>query len=827
MGLENFVISLILVSAISAVLILILMALRPFFKSRYTIGLKQFLWIMLAIRLIIPFSYENTFFTVESTEYDTGAKVYISKKITDEEKTVPESVYATLPEGLSRESAIDWGTPFAGVYDNRGMVFSNEVVGVTADKESSEPKPVAEENWKDKIQYYMIQGISTLNAHMDLAASVYIGGVVLFLLYHGGAMVYFRSRRKKVRSKVSHDSYLRIMSETAKRIGVKRLPALYEIEGLASPMATGFFRFEIYIPQQDYSEKEFRAVITHELTHIYHQDLRIKMLYLLANAMHWFNPAVYLMLREAGRDMELYCDKSIVKMFQWEERQEYNELLLSILKSHSNGNHQEYMTTCFKGGVKEMKERFLLNLDMGKKREGIVPILLAGAVIAVSAGLFSVEVKAKSQAQEDEFWAKLTGLESSDDNLLEDGIITNMPWSSSFPFSEDEEYTYEDSDVIDLIQEFPMGDPSCEEVAIGKDGDNYLVPRLWTGSDGIVCAVQMQLAPERKEWEEAPDIEIYAGTTQIADYGTEVYSWQEGDTPKLEEKPEFFAHQCREGEANPVFEVLSWNEYSDNIRIFFPNGQMPDSADVSDVVLNEDGSIRYEGREAEVIYRNCSFDVEMDMLTIPLAQHYSITAYENLYDKELMSQPFYRGYKVRCFWGGESKLQSCVYYFVLRTRSTVYDNMGAVEDSETGPAGIDGNIIRGFSTIEMTGTETYEKYDDDIFVKEMGYIKTFTMEEETTLTIDYVEPIVDSQQPGGVRYVNSTQEQDTYTVKADAEYRIMDSEDAYEGEWDNRRKRVTKEVFAKYLKDHSGTDVVFQIIEDDGVVYSIEEQYAP
>lgn len=49
-------------------------------------------------------------------------------------------------------------------------------------------------------------------------------------------------------------------------------------------------------------------MLAHELTHIKRHDVAKKLLFTLACAVHWYNPAVWLLAARAGRDIEEACD---------------------------------------------------------------------------------------------------------------------------------------------------------------------------------------------------------------------------------------------------------------------------------------------------------------------------------------------------------------------------------------------------------------------------------------------------------------------------------------------------------------------------------------
>ena len=71
-----------------------------------------------------------------------------------------------------------------------------------------------------------------------------------------------------------------------------------------SPMITGLFRPTLLLPHEDYEKADLEVILKHELIHFRRNDLWFKLLLILANALHWFNPFIYVMVREANRDIE-------------------------------------------------------------------------------------------------------------------------------------------------------------------------------------------------------------------------------------------------------------------------------------------------------------------------------------------------------------------------------------------------------------------------------------------------------------------------------------------------------------------------------------------
>ena len=87
------------------------------------------------------------------------------------------------------------------------------------------------------------------------------------------------------------------------------------LDGLGSPLTYGVFRPVILLPASfDWHDRQkLIQVLLHENAHIRYRDVLAKGLLVLVCCLHWFNPAVWLMLVLASQDMEMRCDAAVVR----------------------------------------------------------------------------------------------------------------------------------------------------------------------------------------------------------------------------------------------------------------------------------------------------------------------------------------------------------------------------------------------------------------------------------------------------------------------------------------------------------------------------------
>ena len=151
------------------------------------------------------------------------------------------------------------------------------------------------------------------------------------------------------------------------------------------------------LPHERYDVQELRYILRHELCHLKRRDMLLKLVLLAANAMHWFNPVVYLMLRQADEDIELACDSAATDGLELPERAAYSRTLLAAVQSSVRALPA---TTCFGGTVERLKRRITNVLGAQKKRGlGIVALVLA---LTLTAGC-AVSWGERAQKNDDPF----------------------------------------------------------------------------------------------------------------------------------------------------------------------------------------------------------------------------------------------------------------------------------------------------------------------------------------------------------------------------------------------------------------------------------------
>ncbi|MBL7646731.1 MAG: hypothetical protein JNK74_11130 [Candidatus Hydrogenedentes bacterium] len=116
-------------------------------------------------------------------------------------------------------------------------------------------------------------------------------------------------------------------------IGLKRTARLLRSPAGSMPMATGFIKPAVFLPDDAlaWSEEKRRVVLLHELAHVKRRDCLAHAIARTATSLHWFNPLAWLALRQLRIEREHACDDLVLAA--GERPSAYAENLLEIART--------------------------------------------------------------------------------------------------------------------------------------------------------------------------------------------------------------------------------------------------------------------------------------------------------------------------------------------------------------------------------------------------------------------------------------------------------------------------------------------------------------
>jgi len=208
---------------------------------------------------------------------------------------------------------------------------------------------------------------------------IWFVGTLGILGYHLVRYLKFVRQIKRWGQWESETSTLLIFERIKQDMGLERKKIrLMNCPLVASSMLTGFFRPIVLLPEKAFDDEELTLIFRHELVHYKRKDLPIKLLSLIAIAVHWFNPLVYLLSASLQAEGETSCDEAVLKQANMDERHFYAEVIISMI---GKKKEQTYLATNFYGGKAGIKKRLSSLLDTRPKAKRLAFSMLTTVLI--------------------------------------------------------------------------------------------------------------------------------------------------------------------------------------------------------------------------------------------------------------------------------------------------------------------------------------------------------------------------------------------------------------------------------------------------------------
>lgn len=232
------------------------------------------LWIMVAVRLVCPISFESTFSLIPE-QISSGE---VAAEISDDYVGTTRVFWDNTEE---YEAAVAAGRePISG---GEGHTYV-----VTGKDQRSAPATVETEL-------------------VPIIGMIWAVGIGAMAIYAVGS--YYRLR-KRVAASIS-------LTEN-----------LYLCDYIESPFILGIISPKIYLPST-MDPNAAAHVLAHERAHIKRRDHWWKPLGFVLLTLHWFNPVMWLAYVLLCRDIELACDEKVIREMEPVDRKDYSEALLS------------------------------------------------------------------------------------------------------------------------------------------------------------------------------------------------------------------------------------------------------------------------------------------------------------------------------------------------------------------------------------------------------------------------------------------------------------------------------------------------------------------
>ena len=159
---------------------------------------------------------------------------------------------------------------------------------------------------------------------------------------------------------------------------------VYVVDGLSTPCLAGLFRPAIYLNRAALNSGHLDHILTHELVHYRHRDHWWAVVRCACLAVQWFNPLVWAAAYLSRQDCETACDASAIGRLGEGERLAYGHTLVNMIAAGRHPAALFQTATTMTGSLTSIRQR--VTLIAQKPRMTALTLAAALVVSLVAAG---------------------------------------------------------------------------------------------------------------------------------------------------------------------------------------------------------------------------------------------------------------------------------------------------------------------------------------------------------------------------------------------------------------------------------------------------------
>jgi len=329
-----------------------LLLLKPLLKEKLSKSWQYYIWLLVILRLLMPFSMEDSVMNHSFAE----APISVEQQL-----QIPQQPQSAITKPSTPQVA-----PVAPIAKPENTIPLETVpIAPPIEKPAIDWRDIA----KQALNYSGLMWFA-------VAAGLFVRKI----------FIYQRFVRHVRRSwiPVSEAELLDHVALLAQRLEIKKPINLCISPAISTPMLIGFTKPRVLLPQTAISPSELEYTILHELTHYKRKDMLYKWLVQLTLCLHWFNPLVYLMEKEISRSCELACDEAVIKNLDGSGKRAYGDTLINAAGKKDLGSDLASVTLSESGEL--LKERLLAILHYRKMSERLLALALALTLLLIACG---------------------------------------------------------------------------------------------------------------------------------------------------------------------------------------------------------------------------------------------------------------------------------------------------------------------------------------------------------------------------------------------------------------------------------------------------------
>ncbi|QWU45904.1 M56 family metallopeptidase [Bacillus sp. NP247] len=343
-------------SIMASILVGLILCIKVLFRNKLTPRWQYMLWIILIIRLVLPWSPDSSYSIYSVLTYKNDDAFISSRN--------PVDIF------LSKERMHE----LKGIDDTKVLT-----------KEDNHTSSSTQPNQAHKTQTHNNekQDGETIPFY-TICIYIWLTGVILlsFATFIMNRRLLLYIQKQPV---IKDEKIVQIFEKCKQSMSVQRDIPLLVSGKVSSPTVFGFFRPKLLLStvhMKILDGYQLRYIFHHELAHIKRRDVGVNWLMHGLLILNWFNPILWYAYSCMREDQELACDALALTYIDSEEQIAYGHTIISLLEHYSSYYKVPSMANFSKN--KRMLKRRILMIKKFQKKSYRWSALGAIAVIAVS-----------------------------------------------------------------------------------------------------------------------------------------------------------------------------------------------------------------------------------------------------------------------------------------------------------------------------------------------------------------------------------------------------------------------------------------------------------
>lgn len=327
----------------STVLILAVLLIRWLLRKTLSRRIQYGLWGLVLLRLLLPFHFSDTGFSVlsaaDTLQTMVDGRIEIESGQPAGLRPAERTISSEAPARPREHGVQSAGN---GIGTNAGYLVSDE-------------------------RSHTASRIVGTAAAPEILQMVWAAGMIAAGMFFLGSNFIFWRRLKRCRVPYFIEGY--------------GMPAYLVCNGfLKSPCLFGGC---VYLtPDAAASSQRLSHVLAHEKTHARHWDPLWALLRCVCLTVYWFDPLVWIAAAVSKTDCELACDEGTLARLGEDARISYGQTLLSLIPVRKDFGNPFIASTTMAAGKKQLKDRLIRITQPRRRSRQLLAAALAAVVLA-------------------------------------------------------------------------------------------------------------------------------------------------------------------------------------------------------------------------------------------------------------------------------------------------------------------------------------------------------------------------------------------------------------------------------------------------------------